>query len=174
MPANTSYIDDSSNFSELWEMGEKKHIYNILSPEDDELLETNEPLNSDQSNRLIRALNWGREQIDNVLREKYVVSNLTHANANDTLKNWNVRYAVWMLEKRRYRSGESTTEDKRDIDDEVILAARENTPHSLNLTRQPSPLGISTDSHATSFDYGGQFNIPSRERDAVWPDGLNG
>lgn len=171
--ANTSYINDAANFSELWEMCEKEHLYGLLSPRDADMISTIASLNVDQANRLKRALNWGREQIDNILREKYRVSSLTYNDAPQTLKGWNWRYAQWQLEKRRYRSGEPTSEDKKDIDDEVLAVAREQGPHSLNIPRGPSPIVTAIDSHATSFDHGGQFNIPGREWNDTWPDGLN-
>lgn len=171
--SNQSYIDDSDNFSELWEFLEKKHIYSLLAPTDEDLEDHDDPLNQDQSNRLIRALNWGREQVDSIIREKYDVSSLTPVEATNILKDWNARYAQWTLERRRYRSGEATTEDKKEIDDEIILYAREVTPHSLTLPRKPSPIRVAADSHATAFDYGGQFHIPNRERNDLWPDGLN-
>jgi hypothetical protein len=173
--ANTSYLNDATNFSELWEMCEKEHFYGLLTPRDAQLISTIASLNVDQANRLKRALNWGREQIDNILREKYQVSSLTYSSAPETLKNWNWRYAQWQLEKRRYRAGEPTSEAKSDIDDEVVLIAKEQGPHSLTIARGPSPIATAVDSHATAFDHSGQFDnlIPGREANDIWPDGLN-
>ncbi len=172
--ANTSYISEANNYAELWKIVEKTHFYGLLAPQDSEVQnDISVALNADQLARLEWALNWGRDQIDNILREKYQVSSLTHATAPNTLKDWNARYAQWQLERRRFRQGEATSEDRKDLDEEVIQVAREQTPHSLGIPRRPSPIATAVDSKASAFDYGGQFWIPHRESDDEWPCGRN-
>lgn len=174
--ANTSYIDDSSDFTELWYHLDKTHIYATLaSSESDVEEDITQSLPSAQSSILQSALNWGRERIDSILQEKYVMSDVTYSDALEMLKNWNARYAQWRLEKRKLRSTEACSEKLDEIDAEIIPYAKEKTVQSLSLTRESSPLSSTVISSATQFDSGGQFDniMPSDEMDAVWPDRAN-
>lgn len=173
---NSSYIDESSDFEELWEILDKRHIYGLVAEDDDEVVEDESTaLSGDQLGRLNRALNWGKDRIYNGLSEKYDLSSVTSSNAPEEIKEINARYAQFLLEKRRFRNQEATTEEKEEIDADVIKYAREKTTFKLDIARNAAPIAVVSDSKATHFDDAGQFDsiIPSNERDDVWPDDYN-
>lgn len=175
MPANSSYIDDSSGYSELFDYLDKTYIYQLLAQDESEVnLDISTSLSAAQQSRLNTALNWGRSLIDTALRELYEVSTLTQADAPAVIKDLNARLAQNMLERRRLRAGEAPAELLADIRAELMDLAQESTPYSLPWTRRGG-IGSAQESKATHFDDAGQFGniIPESDQDIVWPDLAN-
>lgn len=170
--ANTSFITDST---ELFYYLEKQHVYELLTQSESEVVAISQALTTDQSARLEAAMNWGAEQINAILRERYAMDGVTYTNAPVTLKLYNARLTQWMLEKRRYRSAEAMTDDINVILEELREFAREGSVANLGITDRSDSFAVDYDSKATQFDNVGQFDahIPDREDDDVWPDGKN-
>lgn len=172
---NSSYIDNASNYVELSYYLDLLHIYELVSQqESDTNTDISTALSSAQQDRLNTALNWGRDQIDTALRELYDISTLTYASAPSLLKNLNARLAQWMLEKRRLRQGESTTDDLVDLRAELVELATESSVYSLDLTRKGGIASVQ-ESKCSQFDSARQFDniIPQSDQGEVWPDLAN-
>lgn len=171
--ANVSFL---SSFDELFYYTEKKIIYQALTEEyTDEEDNISNDLPTGQDDRLITMMNWGKDFITSILRERYNFSTITASNAPIMLKEWNARLVMWKLLNRRLRSTEAPTENLEEIRDEIAQYALEKTVFSLDLPRIGAAIETARDSKATAFDSSGQFNdiIPSAEYDDIWPGGLN-
>lgn len=165
---NNSFI---ATYEELFFFLEKKNIYELLTQEADDVVESlSGSLSTEQQNRLNNALNWGKDVIVAGLQERYNFDAVTSSNCPIVLKEINARLVQWALEIRRYRNAEAMTYSLADIKEDIADLAKESSIWSLSIARQTSPLGTARNSNATRFDEAGHFNVPASERDDLWPD----
>lgn len=115
--ANNSYI---ASTTELFYYEEERYIRQLLTDTDAEDPMGGSFLTSGKLDRLYSALNYGRQQIAAILRNRYPVDTWTSATAPDLVKSWNARYAIARLELRRLYPSAEPREIKALIDAEIL------------------------------------------------------
>ena len=100
---NVSYI---SGLTELWVHTDQWRILELATS--DEQNPTASPIPDDVQDRIISALNWGRNELDNFLRNVYpvnlangLVAAVTLTCPGESVKMWNVRLAQYKLSRKR-------------------------------------------------------------------------
>lgn len=100
---NVSYITD---LAELWIHTDQWRILELASSDSQD--PTASPIPDDVQDRIISALNWGRNELDNFLRNVYPVSlarglvaSVTVSSPGESVKMWNVRLAQYKLSRKR-------------------------------------------------------------------------
>jgi hypothetical protein len=102
---NISYI---TNTNEVFELADEYRIKELASLDDPDIDPTGGVLAESATERLYRALNWGRQQIDNFLRNVYpvdktrgLVETVDSTHPGEAVKLRNVRLAEFFLTRKR-------------------------------------------------------------------------